>query len=163
MLTRIADGNGIKPPRNLIDLATKAQEAQQRQERRQGEDHEYAEDETVISGDSLKRGLEALSSERVQDTLLAEAGDYASLVEQFRDGKAEHNAASLAATLGAAEDGAIAAAKPLIDLGFLEQTGETFKVPMLYRDGLNITQGKAFEPDERGGDGSRRPATADQS
>jgi hypothetical protein len=153
MLTRIADGNGIKPPRNLIDLATKAQEAQQRQERRQGEDHEYAEDETVISGDSLKRGLEALSSERVQDTLLAEAGDYASLVERFRDGKAEHNAASLAATLEAVEDGAIAAAKPLIDLGFLEQTGETFKVPMLYRDGLNITQGKAFEPDEHGGDG----------
>jgi hypothetical protein len=28
----------------------------------------------------------------------------------------------------------------------LEETGDTYKVPMLYRDGLKITQGKAFEP-----------------
>jgi hypothetical protein len=29
-------------------------------------------------------------------------------------------------------------------LGFLEPTGSNFKIPMLYRSGLNITQGKAF-------------------
>jgi hypothetical protein len=31
-----------------------------------------------------------------------------------------------------------------MDLGFLEQAGATYKIPMLYRDGLRITQGKAF-------------------
>jgi hypothetical protein len=143
MLTRISDGNGIRPPRNLIDLATKAHEAQQRREAR--EDREFAPGEALIAGDALKRGLEALSSERVQDTLLAEAGNYANTINLFRDGKAEHNLASLATILGIPEDGALTAAKPLIDIGFLEQAGESFKVPMLYRDGLNITQGKAFE------------------
>lgn len=143
MLTRISDGNQIRPPRNLIDLATKAQEAQQRREAR--EDREFAEGEPLITGDSLKRGLEALSGERVEDTLLAEAGEDKDVIERFRGGKAEHNAASLAAILAVPEADAFATAKPLIDIGFLEQTGETLKVPMLYRDGLNITQGKAFE------------------
>lgn len=32
-------------------------------------------------------------------------------------------------------------------MGFLEEIGDSFKVPMLYRDGLNITQGKAFFTD----------------
>ncbi len=144
MLTRIADGNGIAPPRNLIDLASKAQKAQQRQEAR--EDREYATDEPLIGGEALKRGLTALSSERVEDTLLAEAGEYAETIALFRDGKAEHNAASLGKLLDVEANAAGEAAKPLLDIGFLEQTGETFKVPMLYRDGLKITQGKAFEP-----------------
>jgi hypothetical protein len=30
----------------------------------------------------------------------------------------------------------------------MKQAGKTFKVPMLYRGGLSITQGKAFAPDE---------------
>jgi hypothetical protein len=144
MLSRIRDGNGIAPPRNLIDLVSKAQDAQQRREAR--EDREYVPGDALIGGDALKRGLSALSSERVEDTLLAEAGDYADLIAVFRDGKAEHNAASLGELLGASADSAADAAKPLIDIGFLEQTGDTFKVPMLYRDGMNITQGKAFEP-----------------
>ena len=35
MLSRIRDGNGIKPPRNLIDLVSKAQDAQVRREARE--------------------------------------------------------------------------------------------------------------------------------
>lgn len=38
-------------------------------------------------------------------------------------------------------------AKPLVELGFLEETAGTFKVPTLYREGLAVTQGKAFSPD----------------
>lgn len=34
--------------------------------------------------------------------------------------------------------------KILLEIGFLEPIGESYKVPMLYRDGLGITQGKAF-------------------
>ena len=47
---------------------------------------------------AIKRGLAALSTERVEDTLLAEAGDYAGLIERFRDGRAEHNDDSLASS-----------------------------------------------------------------
>jgi hypothetical protein len=35
--------------------------------------------------------------------------------------------------------------QPLLDIGFLEDTKDTYKVPTLYREGLNITQGKAFD------------------
>jgi hypothetical protein len=98
----------------------------------------------LITGESLKRGLEALSGQRVEDTLLAEAGANAHLVEQFRDGKAEHDQTSLHDVLG--EDAA-ERIKVLQGLGFLEQAGSTYKIPMLYRSGLNITQGRAFPID----------------
>jgi hypothetical protein len=41
-------------------------------------------------------------------------------------------------------------AKPLIELGFLEEVAGNFKIPMLYRGGLEITQGKAFKDDGAG-------------
>ncbi len=143
MLARIQDGNGIKPPRNLIDLVDKARDAQVRREAR--EEHEY-ESQPLIAPDSLKRGLGALSSERVEDTLLAEAGDYADAIERFRGGKSEHNLDSLAEALGEGPEETKALLKPLTEIGFLEPVGSNFKIPMLYRSGLEITQGKAFQP-----------------
>lgn len=148
MLARIRDGNGIAPPRNLIDLVTQAQEAQLRKEQRTATEYDPTRGGGVIESDAIKRGLAALSAERVEDTLLAEAGEHAHLIERFRDGRAEHNDTSLAETLGVSNDTVRAEVKPLIEIGFLEQTGETFKIPMLYRGGLDITQGKAFAPDE---------------
>jgi hypothetical protein len=93
MLTRIRDGNGIAPPRNLIDLVTKAQEAQLRKEARTATEYDGSTGGGVIQSDAIKRGLAALSDERMEDTLLAEAGEHATLIEQFRDGRAEHNGA----------------------------------------------------------------------
>jgi hypothetical protein len=116
-------------------------EAQLREDR---ESREYKLGLPVIEQDSLRRALTRLSVERVEDTLLAEAGGDSPLIERFRGKKAEHNPSSLAGLLGVSEVDVPAAIKPLVDLGFLEQTGETYKVPMLYRDGLEIVQGKAF-------------------
>jgi hypothetical protein len=148
ILARIGDGNGIRPPRNLIDLVGKAQEAQQRREQRAARTFDPDDNEGgLIQSDAIKRGLEALSKERVEDTLLAEAGEHAALIENFRDGRAEHNDESLAVALSVPRDSVRPTIKPLLEIGFLEQTGETFKVPMLYRGGLSITQGKAFDPD----------------
>ena len=145
MMSRIRDGNGIRPPRNLVDLVKKAQEAQQRAEER--EPRLYADGVPLVESDAIRKALQRLSEDRVNDTLLAEAADLAPLVERFRDGKAEHNATTLGTLLGVSEAEARSAVKPLIEMGFLEEIGESFKVPMLYRDGLNITQGKAFAPD----------------
>lgn len=145
MMSRIRDGNGTRPPRNLVDLAKKAQESQQRAEDRSA--REYQVGVALVESDSLRKALRRLSDDRVNDTLLAEAAELAPIVERFRDGKAEHNAATLAALLSVTTDDLKAAVKPLIELGFLEEIGEVFKVPMLYRDGLNITQGKAYSPE----------------
>jgi hypothetical protein len=146
IMSRIRDGNNIKPPRNLIDLTKKAQEAQSRAEEREA--REFAPGPPVIQADAVRRALRRLSEDRVNDTLLAEAADLAPTIELFRDGKAEHNVNSLAQVLGVPENEVRSKIKPLVELGFLEEISDTFKVPMLYRGGLEITQGKAFAPDE---------------
>jgi hypothetical protein len=146
VLTRIRDGNGVKPPRNLIDLVKKAQREQHRREDREA--HEFEKGEPLISGEALKIALTKLSEERVVDTLLAESGPYAKYIERFRNGKAEHNGDSLMAVLDVSPNEQRRITKVLQDMGFLEQTGETYKIPMLYRDGLNITQGKAFNVED---------------
>lgn len=140
MLTRIRDANGVKPPRNLIDLALKAQEQQFKREERSP--RTYTPDkEPLITSDALKKGLQALSEQRVLDTLLAEAGEDAVLIEPFRNGKSEHNRETLAELLG---ENSVSKVEVLKTLGFLEPIGANFKIPMLYRGGLGITQGKAF-------------------
>jgi hypothetical protein len=143
MMSRIRDGNGVKPPRNLIDLVRKSLDAQLRREDREAP-NAYAKGDPLIGPEALKRGLKALSEERVNDTLLAEAGDYAKVIERFRNNKADHNEASLATVLGTSVEDARKHAEQLCELGFLEQIGGSYKVPPLYRDGLGITQGKAY-------------------
>ena len=150
-MSRIRDGNGIKPPRNLIDLAKKAQEAQQRSEEREARD--YSPDLPLIEPEAIRKALLRLSEDRVNDTLLAEAADLSTLIDRFRDGKAEHNTYSLSRILEVPEEEVRASVKPLVELGFLEEIGETFKVPILYRDGLQITQGKAFSTEAGSSDG----------
>jgi hypothetical protein len=138
ILGRIRDGNNVKPPRNLIDLILKSREVQLRSEDRVP--REYSDGTTVIDSEALKGGLDSLSRQRVEDTLLAEAGDYATLIEKFRGGKSEHNLTTLQKLLGLDANNI----KYLQLIGFLEPVGSNYKVPMLYRGGLDITQGKAF-------------------
>lgn len=93
----------------------------------------------------MKRALTRLSEQRIEDTLLAEGGrDVAVLIEGFRNGKAEHNDASLAKLFGVEVSHVKVFVKVLKDIGFLEQVGDSYRVPVLYREGLNITKGKAF-------------------
>lgn len=142
MISRIRDGNGVIAPRNLIELVEKAREAQLRCEARSP--REYRHTIALIEPDSVRRAHRTLSLTRVQDTLLAEAADLAPLIERFRDKKAEQNIASLSALLGVPEQDVRIKVKPLVEIGFLEESGATFKVPMLYREGMSITQGKAW-------------------
>jgi hypothetical protein len=142
IMARIRDGNNVKPPRNLIDLISMARETQLRREDR--EPRQAATGTAVIEGETLRRALSRLSDTRVQDTLLAEAGAAALIIERFREGKAEHNEASLAKLFDVEGGQVKAIVKPLIEIGFLEELKDSYKIPMLYRDGLDVTQGKAF-------------------
>jgi len=143
MLSRVRDGNGVKSPRNLLDLVAKAQDAQLRKEARGSLEH--TKQESLISSESIKKGLSALSDERVNDTLLAEAANHADIILKFQDGKAEHNQKTISQLLNIEDEGRIKdQIKSLMEIGFLEQIGESYKIPSLYRDGLRITQGKAF-------------------
>ncbi len=143
IMSRIRDGNHIKPPRNLIDISSKAREAQFRRELR--EPREYNVTMPLIESDAIRRGLKHLSDDRVKDTLLAEAPrNLANLIELFRGSNAEHNDESLSKLFKIDRSKVSREVKPLIEIGFLERVGQSYKVPILYREGLGITQGKAF-------------------
>ncbi len=143
ILNRIQDGNHIKPPRNLIDLINKAREVQARREERDQRDWDVSQ--PLFEPDSLRRALAEVSALRVNDTLLAESGSLQIQIEKFRNGKAEQNIDSLSQIIKAIDATELhRIIKDLVDIGFLEIIGNTYKIPMLYRLGLNITQGKAF-------------------
>lgn len=153
MLGRVSDGNGVRPPRNLIDLALKALEEERRREQRSATP--FVPRSPLVGSDALKKGLARLSKERVEDTLLAEAGEHAPLVELFRSAKAEHNLETLEELLGDSHGGLATKVQVLVELGFLEPVGANYKVPMLYRNGLAITQGRA-------GSGGAEPTSEDE-
>lgn len=144
MMGRIRDGGGVKPPRNLIGLAMMAKDEQLRVETRAP--RAYALDLPLICSESIRKALEKLSVQRVEDTLLAEAGaEISAMVQKFRRSKSEHSVETIQATLGLAGASLNAAILQLVQIGFLEEVKTSWKIPMLYRDGLEITQGKAFQ------------------
>lgn len=147
IMSRIRDGNDVKPPRNLIDLANLAREEQIRVESRTPT--VMAAGVPLIQAESIRGAHERLSTQRVEDTLLAEsAADIAGLIEKFRKSKAEHNLESLAETLGVQGVELQESIRHLMDVGFLEGLSSSWKIPLLYRDGLDIRQGKAFTSDQ---------------
>ncbi len=145
MMGRIRDGNYVRPPRNLIDLMQKSVDDALRREER--DRSQFVQERPIIRSESIKAGLRALSKQRVEDTLLAEAGSLAHLVDEFRFGKAEHNENSVAQVLGQGVEELRRSINFLKEIGFLEPSGGSLKIPILYRDGLAITQGKAFGGD----------------
>jgi hypothetical protein len=147
IMSRIRDGNDVKPPRNLIDLVNLAREAQIRAESRSPTIMDGTS--ALISAESLRAAQQRLSNQRVEDTLLAEStADSARLIERFQKAKSEHNLDTLAATLGLQGEDLQAAIRQLMEIGFLEGIRTSWKIPMLYRDGLDIRQGKAFAPEQ---------------
>jgi hypothetical protein len=143
MMGRIRDGKGVKPPRNLIDLVSMARDAQLRKEDREG--REFGQGVALIEPDAVRRALAQLSTQRVQDTLLAEAKSEAPIIERFRGAKAEHNESSICQLIGLELPEAHTKIRQLVELGFLEEGSGNYKVPMLYRGGLEITQGRSAE------------------
>jgi hypothetical protein len=142
IMSRIRDGNDVKSPRNLLDLIARARESAIRTQERLRSAYDPAS--PLLTSESIKQGLRQLSELRVLDTLLAEAGTQSYLVDKFRNGKAEHNMETLQSTLEMSGVEFKKAVQFLQDIGFLESVGATYKIPMLYRDGLGVTQGKAF-------------------
>jgi hypothetical protein len=134
MMRKIADGNGSRAPRNLIDLVKMARESQLRRERRAP--RAYTATSPVIEAAALQQAIDLLSNRRVSDTLMAEAGDFASVIDKFRGGRPEYEASTLANVLGGNYS---EQARYLHQIGFLETTGAArWRVPPLYRSGLDI-------------------------
>lgn len=143
MLSQIRDGNNVKSPRNVIDLCVMAQEEQLRKERRSPV--EFTTDGHLIESDALKTAAVRLSKQRIEDTLLAEYGEDVKIaIKAFQNGKSDHTEKSLSELFHISDRLQIGLViKVLCDIGFLEQVGSGYRVPPIYRAGLNITSGSS--------------------
>ena len=138
ILNRLRDGNSIRTPRDLHALIKSASQKQY-EILTVGGDEKATE---LISSHALKSGLSAMSTDKVRTTLIAENPKLENSIRAFTKGKAEHNSESLMGLLGNEWDSKVI---DLERIGFLEKVGDVWKVPLLYRDGLEITQGAAFD------------------
>lgn len=135
---RLRDGNSVRTPRDLQSLAQNAARKQRERLALGGEQ----EGDTLIESVAVKEGLAQLSEDKVRTSLIAENPHLESSIRAFEKGKAEHNAKSLKSLLGESWEEIISR---LERIGFVERLADSWKIPMLYRDGLQVTQGAAFD------------------
>ncbi len=138
MLSRIRDGNGVQTPRDLHNLVLNS--ARKQLDILNTNKERTAQ--TLIEAAAIKIGLSQLSKDKIGTTLVAENPSLETAIRAFTKRKAEQNAQGLEAILGSGWE---ETAESLVRVGFLEKVGATWKVPMLYRDGLEIVQGAAFD------------------
>jgi hypothetical protein len=100
----------------------------------------------------LKSALPAVSNARLVQTIYAEYPEVQPLLAQLKEQKTEHTISSLAAIWKVSTDVALAKAEALVEIGFFQRRGSrespTFWVPFLYRDALDMIQGKAEDDDD---------------
>lgn len=144
MITRCADGTKKTAPRELIHLLNCLRE-------QEGGRLEHGG--VAPLGDQLfdrsvfKLALPTVSNARLNQYLYAEYPKQRPFLEKLNGQKTEQTPHSLAVLWEKGESEALAIARELVDLGFFESKGTreapTFWVPFLYRDALQMIQGKA--------------------
>jgi hypothetical protein len=144
MLSRTADGQGHTAPRELIHLLN---EAVKRQVTALEIGEGNPEGESLFARQIIKESLPAVSKARLEQTLYAEHPTAKDWIEALREVKATQNVISLSRLWSVSADEAIKRAERLVEYGFFER--REFKgqpeywVPFLYRDALDLVQGRA--------------------
>ena len=133
------DGRGIVTPRDVIDLLSRARQRQHDE----CESDADAETEWIIGRDALMYGAKEMSRHKKDTFLKAEFPHFWPKIEKFCRGKTEYSVSALESLFGQDAKSTI---EILVSIGVLEQTvhkGEqTYKIPFLYREGLELTQGR---------------------
>jgi hypothetical protein len=97
----------------------------------------------------FKAALPAVSTARLVQTIYAEYPDTQVFLPKLKGEKTEQTTASLAEIWAVSGVEAEARAQELVNIGFFQRRGSreapTFWVPFLYRDALQMIQGKAGE------------------
>lgn len=144
MIGRCADGSGNTAPRELIHLLNCLRDEEIRRLER-GE--QAAPDEQLFDRSVFKLALPMVSDTRLNTYLYAEYPDERPFLEKLKGEKSEQYPESLSAIWGVSREEAILKAQLLEKLGFFQMKGTraepSFWVPFLYRDALNLVQGKA--------------------
>lgn len=136
-----ADGRGVVTPRDIIELLTRARQFQQSE----CNDDASGQADWVIGPAAIQYGLRELSKIKRINLLEAEFPHLWPHISKFVGGKTEYSEERLKSLLG--HDWK-AISEDLVSIGLLTKTTSggraMFKVPFLYRDGLELTQGKAL-------------------
>lgn len=144
MVVRCADATGNTAPRELIHLLNCLKDEEIKRLER-GES--AAPDEQIFDRSVFKQALPRVSETRLNTYLYAEYPDERPFLEKLKGEKCEQYPESLAAIWSVTRNEAIAKAQDLMKLGFFQVRGTradpSFWVPFLYRDALNMVQGKA--------------------
>jgi hypothetical protein len=144
LITRCADGTGKTAPRELIHLLNCILEQEIRRLEQGGPP---TPGDQLFDRSVFKLALPTVSNARLNQYLYAEYANQRHFVSKLEGQKAEQTPDSLSDLWGIDRNAAIAKAKELVELGFFEERGTkeqpTFWVPFLYRDALNLVQGRA--------------------
>lgn len=145
ILSRVRDGLGNEAPRELIHYHN---EIITQERRAQDIKSSNIEEPNIVSRQAIKGAAQEVSKVRIEQTLYAEYPHLKPYVAALENSKAEHDLQTLLHSWGVPEDGALAIAQELSEIGFFEQKlakiEKIYKIPFLYRFYLDISQGKAF-------------------
>lgn len=133
---RCADGRGVVTPRDVLELLIRAK---QRQADICAADLDGTTD-AIIDSSAIQHGLQELSKHKRQTYLRAEFPHLWPHIERFVGGKTEYSPSALRALFGSGWQSIV---DDLVALGVLSKKKDSYDIPFLYRDGLELTQGKA--------------------
>jgi hypothetical protein len=137
--THTMDGRRVVTPRDVIDLLTKAKQRQQDEYQAD----QVGETDFILGSSAIRYGLSELSARKRDTYLRAELPHLWPAIEKFRGQKTEWTEDALAVLLGRSWKALVA---DLVSIGLLAPatTGgiRTYKVPFVYREGLELTQGR---------------------
>jgi hypothetical protein len=139
IVSHTADGKGVVTPRDVIELLTAAKQ-RQIEEFRQDPD---GTTDYVIGSAAVRFGLETLSINKRDTVLRAELPHLWPYIERFIGQKTEYSERAIRQLIGDRSEPVI---KDLVSIGFVTESrvaGErSYKIPFLYRRGLELTQGR---------------------
>jgi hypothetical protein len=144
ILSRCADGTGKTAPREVIHLLNTVREEEVR---RLEHGEQLPPENRLFDRAVFKAALPAVSNARLIQTVYAEYPDAEPFLSKLKGEKTEHTVTSLATIWKLSPDVAQAEADKLVEIGFFQKRGSrdspTFWVPFLYRDALEMIQGRA--------------------
>lgn len=146
VISRCRDGTGKTAPREVILLLNCVRDEEIKRLEHGGAP---APGEQLFERSVFKEALPTVSNYRLNQYLYAEYPGERPYLEQLRREKAEQSPTTLAKIWNVDEAMANERATRLVEIGFFEKRGTkeepAFWVPFLYRDALNLIQGKADE------------------
>lgn len=146
ILSRCADGTAKTAPREVIHLLNTVREEEAK---RIQHGQSLPAEGRLFDRSVFKAALPAVSTGRLYQTVYAEYPDLKPFLEKLKGEKTEQSVASLAAIWRIKPDAALKKANELVEIGFFQSRGArddpSYWVPFLYRDALEMVQGKAEE------------------